>query len=128
MLKEMSSQSSISPLILFAARFVTDTSNATQAAQDATKVIPIVFTTAHDAVGDGQVDSLARPGGNLAGLSIVALDLNGKRLEILKQTFPRISRVGFLTRIGPATGEHRFNEAESVAKGLSSLLLKTVYR
>jgi putative ABC transport system substrate-binding protein len=97
---------------------VTDTSNATQAAKDATKLIPIVFTTANDPVGDGQVDSLARPGGNLTGLSILALDLNGKRLEILKEAFPSISRVGFLTGIGSATGEQRFGKAETLAKGL----------
>jgi len=97
---------------------VTDTSNATQAAKDATKLIPIVFTTANDPVGDGQVDSLARPGGNLTGLSILALDLNGKRLEILKEAFPSISRVGFLTGIGSATGEQRFRKAETLAKGL----------
>jgi len=97
---------------------VTDTSNATQAAKDATKIIPIVFTTANDPVGDGQVDSLARPGGNLTGLSILALDLNGKRLEILKEAFPSISRVGFLTGIGSATGEQRFGKAETLAKGL----------
>jgi len=96
---------------------VTDTSNATQAAKNATKIIPIVFTTANDPVGDGQVDSLARPGGNLTGLSILALDLNGKRLELLKEAFPNISRLGFLTRIGP-TSEQRFKEAETVAKGL----------
>jgi putative ABC transport system substrate-binding protein len=97
---------------------VTDTSNATQAAKDATKRIPIVFTTANDPVGDGQVDSLARPGGNLTGLSILALDLNGKRLELLKEAFPSISRIGFLTRIGTATGEQRFDEAKTAAKAL----------
>jgi putative ABC transport system substrate-binding protein len=97
---------------------VTDTSNATQAAKDATNIIPIVFTTANDPVGDGQVDSLARPGGNLTGLSILALDLNGKRLELLKEAFPNILRVGFLTRAGPATGAQRFDEAKTAAKAL----------
>jgi putative tryptophan/tyrosine transport system substrate-binding protein len=97
---------------------VTDTSNATQAAKDATKTIPVVFTTANDPVGDGQVASLARPGGNLTGLSILALDLNGKRLELLKEAFPNVSRVGFLTRMGTTTGEQRFKEAETAAKGL----------
>jgi putative ABC transport system substrate-binding protein len=78
----------------------------------------VVFTTANDPVGDGQVASLARPGGNLTGLSILALDLNGKRLELLKEAFPNVSRVGFLTRMGPATSEQRFKEAETAAKGL----------
>jgi putative ABC transport system substrate-binding protein len=97
---------------------VTDTSNATQAAKNATKTIPVVFTTANDPVGDHQVESLARPGGNLTGLSILALDLNGKRLELLKEAFANLSIVGFLTRIGPGTGEQRFKEAEIAAKGL----------
>jgi putative ABC transport system substrate-binding protein len=97
---------------------VTDTSYATQAAKNATKTIPVVFTTANNPVGDGQVASLARPGGNVTGLSILALDLNGKRLDLLKEAFPNVSRVGFLTRMGPATGEQRFKEAETAAKGL----------
>jgi ABC-type uncharacterized transport system substrate-binding protein len=102
---------------------VTDTSYATQAAKDATKTIPVVFTTANDPVGDGQVASLARPGGNLTGFSILALDLNGKRLELLKEAFPNISRVGFLTKMGTTIGEQRlgeqrFKEAEAAAKGL----------
>ena len=98
---------------------VTDTSNATEAAKNATKTIPVVFTTANDPVGDGQVASLARPGGNLTGFSILALDLNGKRLELLKEAFPKIERVAFLTRLGTATGEQRFKEAEADAKGLA---------
>jgi len=97
---------------------VTDTSNATEAAKNATTKIPIVFTTANDPVGDGQVASLARPGGNLTGLSILVLDLNGKRLELLKEAFPRISRVGFLSGLHSATGEERFNKAETLAKAL----------
>jgi putative tryptophan/tyrosine transport system substrate-binding protein len=102
---------------------VTDTSNAIQAVKNATKTIPVVFTTANDPVGDGQVASLARPGGNLTGFSILALDLNGKRLELLKEAFPNISRVGFLTKMGTTIGEQRlgeqrFKEAEAAAKGL----------
>ena len=74
---------------------ITDTTNATQAAKNATRTIPIVFTLANNPVGDGQVASLAHPSGNLTGLSILALDLNGKRLELLKEAFPNLSRVGF---------------------------------
>jgi ABC-type uncharacterized transport system substrate-binding protein len=97
---------------------VTDTSNAIQAAKNATKTIPVVFTLANDPVGDGQVSSLARPGGNLTGLSILALELNGKRLELLKEAAPRVTRVAFLTRMDTATADQRFKEAETAAKGL----------
>ena len=106
---------------------VTDTSNAAQAAKNATKTIPVVFTTANDPVGDGQVASLARPGGNLTGFSILALELNAKRLELLKEVAPKITRVTFLTgsAITPrqrAVSEQRFKEAEADAKGLSMRL------
>jgi ABC-type uncharacterized transport system substrate-binding protein len=97
---------------------VTDTSNATQAAKNATTTIPVVFTTANDPVGDGQVASLARPGGNLTGFTILALDLNGKRLELLKEAFPKITRVAFLTRMRLGIAEQRFQETEAAAKGL----------
>jgi putative ABC transport system substrate-binding protein len=95
---------------------LTDTANATQAAKNATRTIPIVFTMANDPVGDGQVTSLARPGGNLTGFSILAIDLNGKRLELLKETVPKVT--AFLTRTGTTTGEQRFKEADTDAKGL----------
>jgi putative tryptophan/tyrosine transport system substrate-binding protein len=97
---------------------VTDTSNAIQAVKNATKTIPVVFTLAIDPVGDGQVSSLARPGGNLTGLSILAPELNGKRLELLKEAFPKVRRVAFITRRDTAVGEQRFREAEAAAKGL----------
>src|SRR5215813_7439484 len=60
--------------------------------------------------------SLERPGGNLTGLSILAPELNGKRLELLKDAFPNVTRIAFLTRTGGR--ENRFNEAEFAAKGL----------
>jgi putative ABC transport system substrate-binding protein len=97
---------------------VTDTSNAIQAVQNATKTIPVVFTLAIDPVADGQVSSLARPGGNLTGLSILAPELNGKRLELLKETFPKVTRVGRITRGGTARAEQRYKEDDTVAKGL----------
>jgi putative ABC transport system substrate-binding protein len=95
---------------------VTDTSLATQAAKNATKNIPIIFTTANDPVGDGQAASLARPGGNLTGFSLLALELNEKRLELLKESVPKLTRVAFLQRMGGS--EQRFKEAEVAAKGL----------
>jgi putative ABC transport system substrate-binding protein len=97
---------------------VTDTTNAAQAAKNATTTIPVVFTTANDPVGDGQVASLARPGGNLTGFTILALDLNGKRLELLKEAFPKVTRVLFLTSVDSAIGQQRFKEAEKAAKAL----------
>jgi putative ABC transport system substrate-binding protein len=97
---------------------VVDTSFATEAAKNTTNTIPVVFTTANNPVGDGQVASLARPGGNLTGFTILALDLNGKRLELLKEAFPKVTHVGFLTRMGPKTVEQRFKEADTDAKRL----------
>jgi putative ABC transport system substrate-binding protein len=65
-------------------------------AKKATNVIPIVFPIASDPVGDGLVASLARPGGNLTGLSNQQPDLAGKRLEILREMIPGLSRVAVL--------------------------------
>ncbi len=66
------------------------------AAKNATQIIPIIMTNVGDPVGEGVVASLARPGGNVTGLTGVAPDLSGKRLELLKETIPRLSRVGVL--------------------------------
>ena len=66
---------------------------AARAAKEATSKIPIVITYVADPVGEGLVASLARPGGNVTGLSNLSPDLSGKRLETLKETFPRILRV-----------------------------------
>ena len=61
-----------------------------------TKTIPIVITGGSDPVGAGLVASLARPGGNLTGLTAISAELAGKRLELLKETLPRLTRVGVL--------------------------------
>ena len=66
------------------------------AAKKATTTIPIVMATSTDAVGAGLVASLARPGGNITGISSLSPELNTKRLEILKDAIPKLSRVGFL--------------------------------
>ncbi len=66
------------------------------AAKNATRTIPIVFAANADPVGSGFVASLARPGGNITGLSLVAPELSGKRLELLKETVPKVSRVAVL--------------------------------
>jgi len=66
------------------------------AAKKATKTIPIVMGVVGDAVGTGLVDSLARPGGNVTGFTLLGPELSGKRLEILKETVPRLARVAVL--------------------------------
>ena len=66
------------------------------AAKRATTTIPIVMLSAGDPLGTGLVDSLARPGGNVTGMSLMVPDLGGKRLELLKELLPRLSRVAML--------------------------------
>jgi putative ABC transport system substrate-binding protein len=68
-------------------------SNAARAAKDATRTIPIVFGNVNDPVPIGLVDSLARPGGNVTGFANLSGILGGKRLELLKETVPKLSRV-----------------------------------
>src|SRR5215510_4565128 len=75
---------------------VTSALPAIRAAKEATKTIPIVMSTTIDPVENGLVDSLARPGGNLTGISRLTRDLSGKRLELLKEVVSGTSRVGIL--------------------------------
>jgi putative ABC transport system substrate-binding protein len=67
-----------------------------RAAKQATNTIPIVMVITEDPVATGMVDSLARPGGNITGITRLTRDLSGKRLELLKEVVPAISRVGIL--------------------------------
>jgi putative ABC transport system substrate-binding protein len=75
---------------------VTTGTPGTQAAMQATKTIPIVMASSGDPVGVGLVASLARPGGNVTGFTILGPELEGKRLEFLKQAVPELSRVAVL--------------------------------
>jgi putative tryptophan/tyrosine transport system substrate-binding protein len=75
---------------------VTPGTPASQAAKQATSTIPIVFAGVADAVGAGLVANLARPGGNITGLTGISAELGGKRLEFLKQVAPKTSRVAVL--------------------------------
>jgi putative tryptophan/tyrosine transport system substrate-binding protein len=75
---------------------VTTTTPASVAAKQATTAIPIVFAAVADAVGAGLITSLARPGGNVTGLTTVSAELGGKRLELLKVVVPNASRVAVL--------------------------------
>src|SRR5262245_39159072 len=72
---------------------VTTGPTPTRAAKAATATIPIVMTQDPDPVGNGFVASLARPGGNITGLSNLAPEISGKQLELLKETVPKLSRV-----------------------------------
>jgi len=75
---------------------VTSASQETRAAKEATNTIPIVMTNEGDPVETGFVASLARPGGNITGLSTLSPELSGKRLELLKEIVPKLSRVAVL--------------------------------
>lgn len=75
---------------------VTGGPQATRAAKESTTAIPIVMAVDYDPVGAGFAASLARPGGNITGMSAVSPELNGKRLELLSATIPRLTRVALL--------------------------------
>ena len=91
------------------------------AAKQATRTIPIVFAAATDPVMDGLVTSLARPGGNVTGLSSLGSELVAKRLELLKQAVPGVSRVAVLWHpgaLGERTEKDMLKEAEVAARAL----------
>jgi putative ABC transport system substrate-binding protein len=75
---------------------LTNSTPATKAAKNATTTIPIVFSTSGDPVVAGTVDSLARPGGNVTGFTTISPVIAGKRLQLLKETVPKLSRVAVL--------------------------------
>jgi putative ABC transport system substrate-binding protein len=92
-------------------------SHAVPAAKQATSVIPIVFVLALDPVG-GLVASLARPGGNVTGLSIQAADLAGKRLELLREVVPRLRRLAIMGNVGFAEAVLEMGEVQAAARTL----------
>jgi putative ABC transport system substrate-binding protein len=97
---------------------VTTGGQASRAAKATTTTIPIVFTLVSDPVGEGLVASLARPGGNLTGLSSVSQDLSGKRLELLKEAIPKVSRVAVLYDPNDPAKIAEFKEIEVNARPL----------
>jgi len=100
-----------------------------RAAKQATKTIPIVMVTTQDPVATGIVDSLARPGGNITGVTTLTRDLSGKRLELLKEALVSISQVGVLwdTNAGPGPAI-AFKEYEAAAGGLKIQLQSRAVR
>jgi putative ABC transport system substrate-binding protein len=83
-----------------------------------TNSVPIIFTLVSDPVGEGLVASLAHPGGNLTGLSSVSQDLVGKRLELLKETIPKLSRVAVLLDPNDPGNVAQLKEIEAVARSM----------
>jgi ABC-type uncharacterized transport system substrate-binding protein len=96
---------------------------ATVAAKQATGVIPIVMVGPGDPVGLRIVDSLARPGGNVTGLSSMSLDVNAKQLQLLKETVPGLSKVGVMRASGDAGEEQRWRIIQTAADQLGITLL-----
>ena len=95
---------------------VTGSTPGVEAAKNATTTIPIIFATIGDPVRSGLVESLARPGGNITGLTIFSPEMGGKRLELLKEAFPKIRRVAFFwSTMNPGFS---FAEAEAAGKPL----------
>jgi putative ABC transport system substrate-binding protein len=86
--------------------------------KQATAVIPIVFAVATDPLGDGLVASLARPGGNVTGLSQQSTDLAGKRLGLLREAVPRIHRLAILVDIGYPGAVLEMGEVQAAARAL----------
>jgi putative ABC transport system substrate-binding protein len=89
------------------------------AAQRASATIPIVFVVVPDPIGTKLVNSLARPGGNITGLTHIAVELSAKRLALFKEAFPRMTRVALLVNAGDRQGMQRYiDETRSAATAL----------
>jgi putative tryptophan/tyrosine transport system substrate-binding protein len=97
---------------------VTLGTQATLAAKQATNTIPIVAGGAGDLIGEGLVASLARPGGNVTGLTNIDPDLSAKRLQLLKETFPKVARVAVLYHGGPGGDQEELSETRTAARAL----------
>ena len=91
---------------------------ATKAAQQVTKTTPIVMSVVIDPLGSGLVASLARPGGNITGLTVMASDVVGKQFELLKQAAPELSRVALLWNPDNPGSAPQLREAEAAARTL----------
>ena len=97
---------------------VTRGTPAARAAKAATSTIPIVMAAIGEALGVGVIESLARPGGNLTGLSAFVTELAGKRIELLKETFPSMRRIGFMQNMGNPVAAAQWDATQAVAKAL----------
>src|SRR5262245_48255143 len=91
---------------------------AVPTAKQGTAVIPVVFAITIDPVGSGLVASLARPGGNVTGLSVQQADIAGKRLELLREVVPRLRRLAIIVDVGFAQGVLEMDEVKATARTL----------
>jgi len=103
---------------------VTGGPSATRPAKEATSTIPIVMSQDPDPVGNGFIASLARPGGNITGLATLAPEIGGKRLELLKEIVPRLSRVAVL---GESTNPGSAQQLKEVERAAGVLGVKLQY-
>jgi putative ABC transport system substrate-binding protein len=101
---------------------IVQTTPAAIAAKNATKVIPIVLPTAIDPVGAGLVASLARPGGNFTGLSLLATELSAKRLELLREAIPGLARVAVLWNATNPANALPWRETQDAARTFGVVL------
>jgi putative tryptophan/tyrosine transport system substrate-binding protein len=97
---------------------VTQGTQATDAARRAVTTIPIVFSVAGDPIGSGLVTSLARPGGNVTGLTDIAPEIAGKRLELLREAVPSIARIAILWNPANPSGAPQMQDTGAVARSL----------
>ena len=110
---------------------VTTSGNSARAATRVTRTIPIVLTTGADPVKSGLAESLAKPGGNVTGLSVIEEDLSGKRVEILKETFPKMTRMAYLwnplavsySEAGAPSGNPSYDQVKKAAETVGVQLL-----
>ena len=100
---------------------VTTSTISAQAARQATKTIPIVLTSGSP-LQQGLADSLAKPGGNVTGLTVLPSDLSGKRVELLKETFPKAHRVATLWSSHDVLSTRNFKETQDAAKAFAMQL------
>src|ERR1044071_2615893 len=96
--------------------------NAIQAAKKATRTIPIVMAVPSDAIGSGVVVSLARPGGNITGLTSIFAEVSAKRLELFKETFPKLTRVAVFADSSRPWHSSAVTVLEESAKALRIIL------
>jgi len=97
---------------------VTGGSTDTEAAKKATTTIPIVMTQDNDPVGSGFIATLARPGGNITGLTNISSELGGKRLELLKEVVPKLSRVVIFGNAANPGSPQALKETEDAARAM----------